>query len=185
MTEHNDHWGLSIKDLLLNLGEDLDREGLQGTPKRVERAWNELLEGYTLNSDELFESTFEAEGNGMQLCKNIAFTSMCEHHLLPFYGYVHICYNPSEYVIGLSKLSRLVDCFAHRLQIQERMTQQLVDTIATKLSPMGVFVLIEAVHLCCKGRGIRRDRMVFTTSGTYGTIDSTFCAALLENREKP
>lgn len=181
----SEHWGLSIKDLLLNLGEDLEREGLQGTPARVERAWKELLEGYTLNPDELFESTFDAEGGGMQLCKNIAFTSMCEHHLLAFYGYAHICYSPGAQVIGLSKLSRLVDCFAHRLQIQERMTQQIIDTMVANLSPEGIFVLIEAVHLCCKGRGIRRDRMVFTTSGTYGDIDTALCIALLENREKP
>lgn len=167
-------WGLDIGDLLLGLGEDVNREGLQATPDRVARAWKELLEGYTLNSAEILEATFEAEGKGIQACTEICFSSMCEHHLLPFFGTVAIVYQPNERVIGLSKLARLVDCFARRLQIQERMTQQLADELFDHLKPTGVLVICKAKHLCCHGRGIRRVLMEFKTSAQNGEVNATF-----------
>ncbi len=168
-----DTWGIDIGALLLQLGEDLDREGLQETPERVERAWGEFLEGYTLDPKEILGKTFEAEGSGIQAVKNIEFFSMCEHHLLPFYGTVAIAYQPYKYVAGLSKLARLVDCYARRLQIQERMTKQIADSLFEHLEPRGgVLVICKAKHLCCHGRGIRRSQMEFTTTAQCGNIEN-------------
>jgi len=175
-------WNIEIRDLLLQLGEDVEREGLRGTPERVKSTWLELLEGYTLDPREILNTTFEAESTGIQICKNIAFTSMCEHHLLAFWGYTHICYIPQEQVVGLSKLSRLVDCFAKRLQIQERLTEQIADALFAGIEAKGVFVIVDAIHLCCKGRGIRRDRMSFTTTATKGDIDVVLSMQLLGDR---
>jgi len=160
-----------LKGLLLQLGEDLDREGLVDTPRRVHDAWLEFLEGYTLDPKEILERTFQAEGRGTQICRDIEFTSMCEHHLLPFFGVCHIGYIPDKEVVGLSKLTRLVDCFAHRLQIQERMTEQIADTLFDRIQPVGVIVIVQAKHLCCHGRGIKRPKMKFLTSAQRGQID--------------
>lgn len=171
-------WGIDLKGLLLQLGEDLNREGLQATPERVERAWTEFLEGYTLDPKEILNRTFTAEGSGIQACLHISFCSMCEHHLLPFFGTVSIVYKPSTRVTGLSKLTRLVDCFARRLQIQERMTQQIVDTLFEFLEPTGALVICRAKHLCCHGRGIRRSQMVFKTVAQRGDVNSTFWSVL-------
>lgn len=167
-------WAIDISDLLLQLGEDLDREGLRDTPERVENAWMEFLEGYTLNPAELFTKTFEAESPGIQACLDIEFTSMCEHHLLPFFGVCNIVYKPDAQVAGLSKLTRLVDCFARRLQIQERMSQQIADALFEHLTPYGVLVTCEAKHLCCHGRGIRRSLMKFRTVAKRGHVGVDF-----------
>lgn len=168
------NWGVDIGGLLLQLGENLDREGLQATPDRVERAWGEFLEGYSLDPKEILGTTFKAESTGIQACTDISFTSMCEHHLLPFFGTTSVVYQPGERVTGLSKLTRVVDCYARRLQIQERMTQQIADAIWTCLEPVGVLVVCKAKHLCCHGRGIRRSQMEFKTVAQYGLVSDNF-----------
>lgn len=171
-------WGIDIGSLLLQLGEDLSREGLQNTPDRVNRAWGEFLEGYTLDPREILDRTFSAESNGIQACIDISFTSMCEHHLLPFFGTTSIVYEPNTRVAGLSKLTRLVDCFARRLQIQERMTQQIAATLFEFLDPAGVLVICRAKHLCCHGRGIRRSQMEFKTTAQCGEVGPDFWSVL-------
>jgi GTP cyclohydrolase I len=168
---YEDWKAFSLAELLLSLGEDLEREGLQETPRRITSAWHEFLEGYTLDPKKILDQTFEAEGDGLQLCRNIEFTSMCEHHLLPFFGVCHIAYQPRDVVVGLSKLSRLVDCYGHRLQIQERMVTQIAETLDECLDPIGTLVIVEARHLCCHGRGIRRTKMDFVTSSCIGNVD--------------
>lgn len=179
------HWNntMSIPELLIGLGEDLEREGLLETPDRVMRAWKEFLEGYTLSADDILDKTFDAEDSGLQVCQNIVFTSLCEHHLLSFYGHVTIAYKPRERVCGLSKLARLVDCFARRLQIQERMTSQIANAIWENLNPMGVLVIAEAKHLCCIGRGVKRDKMNFKTMQQYGKLETTDVQLLLNSGE--
>jgi len=167
-------WGIDLGGMLLQLGEDLDREGLQQTPVRVERAWAEFLEGYTLDPKEILGTTFTAEGKGIQACTDISFCSMCEHHLLPFFGVASVVYRPNENVAGLSKLTRLVDCFARRLQIQERMTRQIASALSELLKPDGVLVVCQAKHLCCHGRGIRRERMEFKTTAQCGHVTEAF-----------
>jgi len=170
---------MNIPQMLLSLGEDLEREGLEETPERVRRSWEELLKGYTLDPEEVMKRTFEVEGEGLQLCRNIEFTSICEHHMIPFFGVVHIGYIPNERLSGLSKLSRLVDCFSQRLQIQERMTQQIADALNDFLEPKGVLVIARARHLCCLGRGIKRTKMEFVTSAQHGAVDPSLYALLL------
>lgn len=167
-------WGIDLSGMLLQLGENLDREGLQGTPQRVERAWAEFLEGYTLDPKEILGTTFTTESEGIQACTDISFCSMCEHHLLPFFGVASVIYRPHENVAGLSKLTRLVDCFARRLQIQERMTQQIANALDEFLEPEGVLVICQAKHLCCHGRGIRRERMEFKTTAQCGRVTDAF-----------
>jgi GTP cyclohydrolase I len=174
----------NIAKLLLGLGEDLDREGLIETPERVEKAWEELLGGYAVNPHQLLEKQFAAEGTGMQVCRNIDFTSMCEHHLLPFSGFVHIGYVPSKYVVGLSKLARLVDAYAKRLQIQERLAEQIANALYDEetIDACGVIVVVEAKHFCCCGRGVKRSHMDFVTSSVQGTIDVNYFNLLLRTR---
>ncbi len=170
---------IDLPNLLLSLGEDLSREGLLATPRRVKAAWHEFLEGYTLEPEELLKTTFKAESTSAQMCHNIHFVSICEHHLLPFTGYVHIAYKPSTCVVGLSKLTRLVDCFAKRLQIQERMVQQIATTLDSVIKPRFVIVIAEGRHLCCHGRGIRRTEMTFTTTALCGKAPTELVDTLL------
>ena len=178
------HEEVDLPEMLLSLGEDLEREGLLETPNRVYRAWKEFLEGYTLVPEDILEKTFEAEGHGIQICRNIHFTSLCEHHLLAFIGRVDIAYIPNERVVGLSKLARLVDCFAHRLQIQERMVEQIAETLHEAVEARGVFVVAKAVHLCCHGRGIKREGMYFTTSAVRGNVPESLQTTLLTDDVK-
>ncbi len=161
---------VQIPELLLSLGVDLEAEGLADTPKRVAKAWEELLHGYTLDEVDILTRTFESEGHGPVMCRNIEFSSVCEHHMIPFFGVCHIAYIPNERVIGLSKLSRLVDCFAQRLQIQERLTKQICDALTESLAPSGVLVLTSARHLCCLGRGVKRTKMDFICASQSGTV---------------
>ena len=170
---------VDLPELLLSLGEDLEREGLLETPDRVDRAWREFLNGYTLVPEDILAKTFEAEGQGIQICRDIHFTSLCEHHLLAFIGRVDIAYIPRERVVGLSKLSRLVDCFAKRLQIQERMVTQIADALQEAVEPKGIFVTARAQHLCCHGRGIKRESMFFVTSALRGQIPESLQTELL------
>jgi GTP cyclohydrolase I len=171
-------WNFNFGKLLLGLGEDLDREGLQETPKRVNSAWLEFLNGYSIKPEDLFKTTFDAESSGIQVCNDISFCSMCEHHLLPFFGTVTIVYRPYKRVAGLSKLPRLVDCFAHRLQIQERMTTQIATTLMEAVHAQGVLVICNAKHHCCHGRGVRRGNMSFKTVATIGEITQEFWEVL-------
>ena len=160
-----------IHDLLRLLGEDPEREGLQRTPERVIRAYRFLTEGYRQNVEDLFnEAFFTEEYDEMVLVKDIELNSMCEHHLLPFVGRAHVAYLPDKRIIGLSKIPRLVDHFARRLQVQERMTKQIAETLMEKLEPLGVAVVIEAHHLCMIMRGVEKQHATMTTSCMLGAF---------------
>lgn len=171
---------MDLVELLQLLGEDIDREGLQDTPRRVMAAWYEMLQGYTMSPEEILSTSFEAEGQGFQLASNIEFTSVCEHHLLPFSGHCWIGYKPHKRVLGLSKLARLVDCFSRRLQIQERMVQQICDALVEALGGEIVVVAAVAKHGCCFSRGVQRRDMNFITTAQHGDQAETYTALLLE-----
>src|SRR6201986_2973707 len=144
-----------VRQLLAELGEDPSREGLLDTPKRVEKSLRFLTSGYSADVDSVLNNAlFTVDYNEMVIVKDTDFYSLCEHHLLPFFGRCHIAYIPSNKVIGLSKIPRLVDVFSRRLQIQERLTNQIADTIMEKVSPLGVAVVVEATHLCMSMRGV-------------------------------
>ena len=158
-----------IRQLLAQLGEDPSREGLLDTPKRVEKALTFLTSGYTADVDTVLNNAlFTVDYNEMVIVKDIDFYSLCEHHLLPFFGRCHIAYIPKGKVIGLSKIPRLVEIFARRLQIQERMTSQIADTILEKIEPLGVAVVIEATHLCMAMRGVEKQNSFAITSAMLG-----------------
>jgi GTP cyclohydrolase IA len=162
-----------IRRLLAELGEDPDREGLRGTPKRVEKALRFLTSGYSANIDEVLNGAlFTVDYSEMVIVKDIDFYSLCEHHLLPFFGKCHIAYIPSTHVIGLSKIPRLVDVYSRRLQIQERLTNQIADTIREKVAPLGVAVVIEATHLCMSMRGVEKQNSFAVTSAMVGAFRS-------------
>jgi len=162
-----------IRRLLVELGEDPEREGLLRTPKRVDKALRFLTSGYSANIDEVLnEALFTVDYSEMVIVKDIDFYSLCEHHLLPFFGKCHIAYIPATRVIGLSKIPRLVDVFSRRLQIQERLTNQIADTIREKIGPLGVAVVIEATHLCMSMRGVEKQNSVVVTSTMLGTFRS-------------
>lgn len=170
---------VNIPELLLSLGVEVDAEALEKTPERVAKAWEELLQGYTLDPEDILSSTFESEGHGPVMCRNIEFSSSCEHHMIPFFGVCHIAYIPTERVAGLSKLARLVDCFAQRLQIQERLTLQIQEALTENLKPAGVLVVTSARHLCCLGRGVKRTKMDFICMSQSGTIHQSLYNILL------
>ena len=158
-----------IRQLLAELGEDPSREGLLDTPKRVEKSLKFLTSGYTADVDTVLNNAlFTVDYNEMVIVKDIDFYSLCEHHLLPFFGKCHIAYIPKRKVIGLSKIPRLVEVFARRLQIQERMTSQIADTIREKIDPLGVAVVIEATHLCMAMRGVEKQNSFAITSAMLG-----------------
>jgi GTP cyclohydrolase IA len=162
-----------IRRLLAELGEDPEREGLLGTPKRVEKALRFLTSGYSANIDEVLNGAlFTVDYSEMVIVKDIDFYSLCEHHLLPFFGKCHIAYIPSTHVIGLSKIPRLVDVYSRRLQIQERLTNQIADTIREKVAPLGVAVVIEATHLCMSMRGVEKQNSFAVTSAMLGAFRS-------------
>jgi GTP cyclohydrolase I len=158
-----------IRQLLAELGEDPAREGLINTPRRVEKALKFLTSGYTADVDTVLNNAlFTVDYNEMVIVKDIDFYSLCEHHLLPFFGRCHIAYIPNGKVIGLSKIPRLVEVFARRLQIQERMTSQIAETIRDKIKPLGVGVVIEATHLCMAMRGVEKQNSFAITSAMLG-----------------
>lgn len=162
------HYG----EILRLLGEDIEREGLQKTPERVSKAMLALTRGYEQNPIEvLCSARFEEPYNQMVIVKDIPFYSLCEHHLLPFYGHAHIAYIPNGYITGLSKIARVVDIFSHRLQVQERMTLQIRDSIEEALSPLGVMVVLEAKHMCMQMRGIEKEGAITTTSQFSGAFN--------------
>jgi len=150
------------RDLLVEIGEDPKREGLKETPRRVADMLAELTEGYSMSPKEILSKEWN-EISGMVVVKDIDFFSLCEHHILPFYGKVNIGYIPSRSVVGLSKLIRLVDCFSKRLQLQERMTKQIADALNENLRPLGVVVVVQARHLCMEMRGVKSGADIITS----------------------
>jgi GTP cyclohydrolase I len=160
-----------IRRLLAELGEDPSREGLLDTPKRVEKSLQFLTSGYSADVDSVLNNAlFTVDYNEMVIVKDIDFYSLCEHHLLPFFGKCHVAYIPQGRVLGLSKIPRLVDIFARRLQIQERLTSQIADTLLEKVQPMGVAVVMEASHLCMSMRGVEKQNSVAVTSAMLGVF---------------
>ena len=159
----------AVENILAATGEDPDREGLLRTPERVAKMYGELLEGYRqdpyeLVNDALFEETYDE----MVLVRDIEFHSLCEHHMLPFIGRAHVAYIPNGKVIGLSKIPRIVDMFAHRLQVQERMTRQIADLLCNLLDPLGAAVVVEGLHMCSMMRGVKKHDARMTTSAMVG-----------------
>jgi GTP cyclohydrolase IA len=160
-----------IKELLETIGEDPSREGLLNTPKRVAKAYEFLTAGYNKDIDAVMNAAiFNEKYNEMVLVKNIDFYSLCEHHMLPFYGKVHVAYIPDGKIIGLSKIPRIVDIFARRLQVQERMTQQIAETLLKYLKPQGVAVVSEAYHMCMMMRGVEKQNSSATASAMLGAF---------------
>ena len=160
-----------VKSLLTALGEDPAREGLVNTPKRVEKALKFLTSGYAADIDEVLNNAlFTVDYSEMVIVRDIDFYSLCEHHLLPFFGKCHVAYIPSNRVIGLSKIPRLVDVFARRLQVQERLTSQIAETILEKVAPIGVAVVVEATHLCMSMRGVEKQNSFAVTSAMLGAF---------------
>ena len=157
------------KSVLETLGEDPEREGLLKTPERVAKAMQFITQGYTMDAAQILNSAkFHEPYNEMVLVKNIELYSLCEHHMLPFFGKAHIAYIPNGVITGLSKIAHVVECFARRLQVQERMTHQILDVIQETLNPLGVGVVIEAQHLCMMMRGVQKQNSVTTTSAFSG-----------------
>lgn len=159
----------NYKNIITLLGEDVEREGLQKTPERVAKAMLTLTRGYEENPHEvLLSAKFKEDYHQMVIVKDIDFFSLCEHHMLPFYGKVHVAYIPNGYITGLSKIARVVDIFSHRLQVQERMTLQIKECIQQTLDPLGVMVVVEAKHMCMQMRGVEKQNAITTTSDFSG-----------------
>ncbi|HUY86202.1 MAG TPA: GTP cyclohydrolase I FolE [Acidimicrobiales bacterium] len=164
----------AVKEILLAIGEDPDREGIAKTPERVARMYGELTEGMRINPEDHLEVTFEAGHDEMVMVKDIPFASVCEHHMMPFIGKAHVAYIPNKNgsITGISKLARLVESYARRLQVQERLTTQIADALDNSLKPRGVLVVIEAEHLCMSMRGISKPGTTTVTSAVRGLFRS-------------
>ena len=177
----------AVRLLLEGIGEDCNREGLKETPDRVARMYEEIFEGMDQSAEEHLSKTFTAENNEMVLEKDILFYSTCEHHLMPFYGKVHIAYIPDGKVVGISKLARTVEVFARRLQIQEKMTAQIADAIMESLNPKGVMVMVQAEHMCMTMRGVKKPGSSTVTMVSRGEFErneglqSTFLNLVKQN----
>ena len=170
--ERNPELEEHYRQILGLLGEDVEREGLVKTPQRVARAMQTLTRGYRMDPKAVLNSAkFKEDYSQMVIVKNIDFYSLCEHHMLPFFGKVHVAYIPNGYITGLSKIARVVDIFSHRLQVQERMTMQIKDCIQETLNPLGVMVVVEAQHMCMQMRGIEKQNSVTTTSDFTGAFN--------------
>jgi GTP cyclohydrolase I len=164
----------NYQDILHLLGEDKEREGLLKTPERAAKAMKFLTNGYDQDPKQILQSAmFEETYNEMVIVKDIELYSLCEHHLLPFFGKAHIAYIPNGYIVGLSKIPRVVDIFSRRLQVQERLTEQILDCINNTLQPKGVAVVIEASHMCMMMRGVQKQNSTTTTSGFRGAFKNT------------
>jgi GTP cyclohydrolase IA len=175
-----------IAALIVLIGDDPDREGLRDTPRRVLKSFNELYAGYGMDPKKILGTTFEKSGyDQMVILRDIEFYSACEHHLVTFVGKAHVGYVPNERVVGLSKLARLVECFSRRLQIQERMTQEIADAMDEHLKPKGVMVVVEAKHFCMCSRGVQKQHSSMVTSAIKGVFEKgdarTEFMALLKN----
>jgi GTP cyclohydrolase I len=163
----------AVREILTEIGEDPDRQGLQGTPERVHRMYMELTAGYHVDPERLInDAVFDVDYSEMVVVKDIPFYSLCEHHLLPFFGTAAVAYIPHGKVIGLSKIPRVVEMYARRLQVQERLTQQIADFLEGRLAPQGVGVVVEATHLCAVMRGVRKPGTIMTTSAVLGIFRS-------------
>jgi len=163
----------NVKSIITEIGEDLNRQGLLKTPHRVAKAYEFLTQGYHKKIENVLNgAVFEEKYDEMVIVKDIDFYSLCEHHLLPFYGKVHIAYIPNGKIVGLSKIPRIVDVFARRLQVQERLTQEIADTIQKYLSPQGVGVVAEAYHMCMMMRGVQKQNSITITSAMHGIFKS-------------
>ena len=157
------------KELLSEIGENVDREGLLKTPKRVAKAWEFFSNGYTQNINEIINGAiFSEEADDMVIVRDVEFFSLCEHHLLPFFGKAHVGYIPNGKVIGLSKIPRIIDMYARRLQVQERLTHQIADSIKDVLEPKGVAVVMEGRHMCMQMRGVEKQNSFASTSAMFG-----------------
>lgn len=168
---NKDKFETLVRNILIEIGEDPNREGLLSTPKRVAEAYDFLTAGYRKDIEEVLNNAiFTEKYDEMVLVKNIDFYSLCEHHMLPFYGKVHVAYIPNGKIVGLSKIPRIVEVFARRLQVQERMTQQIADTLEKYLQPVGVAVVSEAYHMCMMMRGVEKQNSSATTSAMHGVF---------------
>lgn len=173
----------AVESILLNVGEDPEREGLRRTPERVARAYSELLAGYTMDPVKLInEACFEAEYDEMVLVKDIDFFSMCEHHLLPFFGKMHVAYIPNGRVLGLSKIPRVVEMYSRRLQLQERMTYDIANFLNDLIKPRGVAVIATGQHLCSMMRGVRKVNAKMLTQAMLGEFEVAEVRAQLNDR---
>jgi GTP cyclohydrolase I len=162
-----------VRELLRDIGEDPDREGLQDTPARVARSFEFLTRGYREDPRRVIGTAlFTEEYSEMIIVRDIDFYSLCEHHLLPFYGRAHVAYVPDKHIVGISKVARMVECFARRLQVQERMTQQIASTLSDVLSPRGVGVVIRAEHMCMRMRGVEKQNSAVVTSALLGCFQA-------------
>lgn len=163
----------AVKTMIESVGEDIQREGLEKTPSRVYKAYQFMYGGYKLDAKEILKSAlFETSNDEMVVIKDIEFYSTCEHHLLPIIGHVHVAYIPNGKVVGLSKIPRVVDVFARRMQIQEQMTEQIADAILTTIEPKGVAVVVQARHMCMEMRGVEKINSTTTTSALRGLFKS-------------
>ncbi len=163
----------TYREILKNIGEDVNREGLLKTPERASKAMQFLTHGYDLDAEAILRSAmFHEEGSEMVIVKNIELYSLCEHHMLPFYGKAHIAYIPNGKIVGLSKIPRIVDVFARRLQVQERLTVEILEVIEKVLEPLGVAVVIEANHMCMMMRGVEKQNSSTTTSAFKGEFEN-------------
>lgn len=166
-----DKLAFHYKEILKTLGEDTEREGLIKTPERVSKAMQFLMQGYDQNPEDIIKSAmFTEDYRQMVIVRDIDFYSMCEHHMLPFFGKAHIAYIPNHHITGLSKIARIVEVFARRLQVQERMTTQIKECIQNTLNPLGVMVILEAHHLCMQMRGVQKQHSITTTSDFTGVF---------------
>ena len=170
--ERNPELEEHYRQILGLLGEDAEREGLEKTPQRVARAMQTLTRGYRMDPKAVLNSAkFKEDYSQMVIVKNIDFYSLCEHHMLPFFGKVHVAYIPNGYITGLSKIARVVDIFSHRLQVQERMTLQIKECIQETLNPLGVMVVVEDQHMCMQMRGVEKQNSITTTSDFTGAFN--------------
>ena len=169
--QYNKRLANNIKNMLSELGENSEREGLLKTPERVSKSLEFLTNGYKLNPEEILKSAlFKEDYSQMVLVKDIEIYSLCEHHMLPFFGKAHVAYIPNGTIVGISKIPRIVDVFARRLQVQERLTNQIKDCIQQTLNPKGVAVVIEAQHLCMQMRGVQKQHSITSSSAFSGTF---------------
>lgn len=164
----------AVSQIIEAIGDDPKREGLVDTPKRVAKAYNEIFSGMEQSSQEILAKTFTSNNQGMVVQSDIEFHSMCEHHFLPFFGKVHIAYLPNEKVVGLSKLGRTVEVYAHRPQLQEQLSDQIADALMDNLNPHGVMVVIEANHMCMSIRGVKKPDAVTKTIVTRGAFNEDY-----------
>ena len=179
-----------VRQILIEIGEDPDRQGLKGTPARVDKSLRYLTSGYSQDVDKLLNNAmYDVKYDEMVIVSDIDFFSLCEHHLLPFFGKCHVAYIPNKKVIGLSKIPRLVEVFSRRLQVQERLTYQIAETINTKITPFGVGVVIEAQHMCMIMRGVEKQNSRAVTSAMLGNFRSRqetrmeFLDLIMKNRQ--